>query len=421
MAEEVEHMNNASAKFRRPQVFGPGLWVTAAFIGPGTVTTASLAGARFGYELLWAVTFSVIATVVLQEMAARVGLVTRAGLGDALRSTFDSKSARFFLIAAVVFAIGGGNAAYQAGNLLGASVALELVTPIAARGWLIVLGSVAFVLMFWGGYRGVSRVLVGFVLGMSLLFVVAAVAARPETSVLMRGAIWPSFPAGSAATIIGLIGTTIVPYNLFLHASSVAAHWPASIETRVALRSVRIDTLVSVAIGGLITAAIVTTAAATVGGGEVEIKSAAEMAKQLEPTLGGGWAKVAFAIGLFAAGMSSAITAPLAAAYAITGVCGWPASLQDSRFRGIWMGVLACGLLAAAWAGGSPTQAILMAQIANGILLPAIVVFLLIAVNRRSLMQVHANGVWANLAGIVVVVLVAGLSAWTLYEKLRTL
>ncbi len=104
--------------------FGPGLLVMAAFIGPGTVTTASKAGAEYGFALLWALLFSVVATIVLQEMAARLGLVTRAGLADALRSSFDNAWFGRLAVLLVIAAIGFGNAAYEAGNIAGAALAL---------------------------------------------------------------------------------------------------------------------------------------------------------------------------------------------------------------------------------------------------------------------------------------------------------
>ena len=110
---------------------GPGLVVMAAFIGPGTVTTASLAGARFGHALLWAVVFSIIATIVLQEMSARLGLAGGQGLGEALRTTFSNRLVRGLCIVLVLAAIGFGNAAFQAGNVTGAAIGLETLTNVS--------------------------------------------------------------------------------------------------------------------------------------------------------------------------------------------------------------------------------------------------------------------------------------------------
>ena len=125
------------------------------------------------------------------------------------------------------------------------------------------------------------------------------------------------------------------------------------------------------------------------------------MARALEPILG-AWAGLAFAVGLFAAGMTSAITAPLAAAYAVAGALGWERDLRSPRLRAVWGSVLGIGVLLAVL-GVRPVPAIVFAQAANGILLPAIAVFLLVAVNNRSLMGSRVNGPWANLAGGIVV------------------
>ena len=108
--------------------FGPGLLVTAAFIGPGTVTKATTAGANYGYALVWAIVFSVFATVVFQEMAARLGIVTKAGLGEAIRQTITNPVIRFLSLSLVVTAIVVGNAAYQAGNIAGAATGLATLT-----------------------------------------------------------------------------------------------------------------------------------------------------------------------------------------------------------------------------------------------------------------------------------------------------
>ena len=110
---------------RSPFRPGPGALVTAAFIGPGTITTCSLAGAQFGYALLWGLTFSVVATIILQEMSARLGIITRHGLGEALRTHFSTPASRIITAILVVSAITIGNAAFQTGNILGASIGLQ--------------------------------------------------------------------------------------------------------------------------------------------------------------------------------------------------------------------------------------------------------------------------------------------------------
>jgi manganese transport protein len=393
--------------------------VTAAFIGPGTVMTASRAGASFGFALLWTILFSVVATIVLQEMAARVGLITRQGLGEVVQSSFRSQGLRIVSAILIILAIGFGNAAYQAGNLTGAAVGLEVLSGWPLPVWVGIVSLASFGLLFSGMYTVIERGLIALVVVMSGVFIVTAVIVRPDVSAMLTGLFSPQIPTGGLATVIALIGTTIVPYNLFLHASSVRENWPAEIPFATALRESRRDTLAAVAIGGLITAAIATTAAVAFFGKD-GFENAADMAQQLAPTLGGPAAKILFATGLLAAGMTSAVTAPLAAAYALSGVFGWPAELKSWRFRSIWMTVLACGMVVALTLRASPTEVILVAQVANGLLLPLMAAFLLIAVNNRERMGSHVNGLAANLLGGGIVLFVAVLAGYVLWDKLAS-
>lgn len=391
---------------------GPGILVTAAFIGPGTITTASAAGANFGLALLWTLLFSVVATIVLQEMAARLGLVSGAGLADALRVSFHGPT-RVLVIALILIAIAFGNAAYQAGNVIGASMGLETVFGLNRSLWCIVVGVLAFGLLSIGVYRLIEKVLIVLVLLMSLVFITTMVLVKPEVTAILSGLVTPAIPSGSVLTIVALIGTTVVPYNLFLHSSSVAEKWDKSVPLTRALKESRADTAISVSIGGFITMAIVITAAAAFFGTGAKF-SAENMALQLEPVLGAG-AKYFFAAGMLAAGISSAVTAPLAGAYATSGALGWPRDLADKRFRAIWAAILVAGTLAAA-SGGSPVQAILFAQASNGILLPVSAIFLLVVMNRESLLGEHRNRLAANIFGGIVVAVATGLGGLKLLQ-----
>lgn len=392
---------------------GPGWIVAAAFIGPGTVTTATLAGARYGAGLLWALLFSTLATMALQEMAARLGLVTGSGLGEAIRRRFTG-TGRWLVVGLVVAAIGIGNAAYQTGNLLGGALGLEGVVGGDLRLWVLALGAMAGALLFTGSYRLVERVMVGLVLVMSATFLATAVMVLPAVEAPLAGLLRPQLPdAGALLMAVGLIGTTVVPYNLFLHASAVRERWP---EGETELPFARRDLVSSIAVGGLVSMAILLTSAGTLGGAGTEVTSAADMARALEPILG-AWAGTAFGVGLFAAGLTSAITAPLAAAYAVAGALDWPRDLRDPRLRAVWGGVLLIGV-GFGVAGVSPVPAIVFAQAANGILLPTIAVFLLIVVNDRGWMGDRVNGTLANVIGGLVVTVAAVLGGRALLSVL---
>lgn len=379
---------------------GPGVVVAAAFIGPGTVTTATVAGVRHGFGLIWALGFAVVATMVLQEMSARLGVVGGMGLGEALRQRFDQGPARAFTAALVIGAILIGNAAYQTGNLLGGALGLEELLGGSSRAWGPLLGALAFALLWSGRYRWVERVLVVMVATMGVVFLATAIALRPSLGSVVGGLVPRGLGDRSALlTALGLVGTTVVPYNLFLHASAVRERWKGEGN----LDTARADTVVSVSLGGVISIAVLVTAAAAPG--LARVASAADMAGALEPLLG-RWARGFFACGLLAAGLSSAVTAPLAAAYATCGVLGWPSDLRSAQSRNVWVPVMLVGVVLSALAV-RPIPAILFAQAANGLLLPVIAVFLLYVANDRRLLGRRANGPLSNLLGATMVLVAA--------------
>lgn len=398
----------------RPRL-GPGLLVTAAFIGPGTVTTASVAGADYGFALLWALVFSVAAAMVLQEMSARLGIVSREGLGEALRTTFRYPAVTIGAAVLVIAAIAVGNSAFQTGNLTGAGLGLEALTGGSPQLWAGIVGGAAFLLLLTGTYRLIERAVVVLVVVMSVVFVVTAVVVRPDVTELLGGLV-PRVPSGATLAVIALIGTTVVPYNLFLHASTVQQKWSKQVPVDRALAEARSDTYLSLGVGGLITLAIVTTAATVIFSRGIGLESTADMAAQLEPLLGPA-AESFFAVGLFAAGVTSSITAPLAAAFAVSGVLGWDLDLKSLRFRAIWAIVILAGTTFAVL-GEDPVAAILFAQAANGVLLPIIAIFLLRVMNRRDLLGRHRNSVIRNTLGVAVVLVAIGLGVYNVLSAL---
>jgi manganese transport protein len=291
------------------------LWsvIPAAFIGPGTVTSCLIAGQAHGTTLLWTMTFSVLACVLMQTAAARVAACSGRELAAAMRMRYPPGLARRAVSALIVIAIGVGCAAYQAGNVIGASVGLELLFdwPREVRVGLIGVG--AATLLFCGVGRSVKAVLSGFVAVMGITFLIVAFRVAPAFDEVVRGSFVPVIPDGGLGLVLALVGTTIVPYNLFLGSSLAIGKDP---------RDARFGIAVAVAIGGIISAGILV--AGAVVSGEF---SFANVAAALESRLG-GVARTMFAIGLFAAGFTSAVTAPLAAALTIDAL-----ARQDGALR----------------------------------------------------------------------------------------
>ncbi|MDA8962038.1 Nramp family divalent metal transporter [Congregibacter sp.] len=404
----MHETSTVTALKNRKWGFGPGLLVTAAFVGPGTIATASAAGAGYGYALLWALLFSVGATMALQEMSVRQAIITGNGLATTLRQALTGRWLGRGAILLVIAAIGLGNAAYESGNIAGAALALKSISSIGTQYWALAIGGSSAALLFLPAYKQLERVLIALVLVMSAVFVASALLLKPDWSALLQGLTLPSLPAGSLTPVIALIGTTVVPYNLFLQANAAREHWADEPDRAFALSAARTDTVVSVALGGLITLAIVSAAAVTFFSHGLAF-SPDKISTQLDPVLGPS-GRYVFALGLFAAGLTSAITAPLAAAYAVCGALGLPDTLRGTAFRAVALSVVLTGTLFAA-TGARPLSLIVFAQAANGLLLPVIAIILLWLMNERKLLGNAANGWQSNLLGGIVVAVTLGLGA----------
>ena len=389
---------------------GPGLLITAAFIGPGTVVTASKAGAERGCDLLWAILFACLGTIVLQSLAARIGIVSGKGLGEAIRETLAESRVLTPAVMLVIAAIGVGNAAYQTGNLTGAATGICAGVGGTPELWLMMIVACTGAMILVGRYRALHRVLVGLVALLSIAFLSTALFSLPAASRIVSGLAVPRFNLDDLYLVLALVGTTIVPYNLFLHASSAASTWKGEPTSESIVQS-DYDTTLSVCLGGLITASILVTASTAFFDTETAWTSIDDISRQLEPTLGRA-SSVMFAIGLFAAGLTSSITAPLATAYAVCGCLGWSADPSGRGFRAIALSVVAIGGATAFVFGKSPAATIVFAQLANGLLLPIVAVFLLVVVTRSGNTETERlGGLRLQLARVVVAV-VALLGLW---------
>jgi Mn2+/Fe2+ NRAMP family transporter len=381
---------------------GPGTVIAAAFIGPGTITMCSIAGTMYGLDLMWALLFSLIMTTVLQLTAAKIGLITQKGLSSNLLDSFDNLVFKYLALVLVLSAILIGNTAYEAGNISGGVLGVSSIfgqLSYSYNGFIInlyslLVGLLAFVILFVGNRRLIERVLIGLVLIMSLAFLTSAIIVKPDFYLIIEGLFIPKLPEGSLLVVIGLIGTTVVPYNIFLHASLVSDKWSSISD----LKFVKIDTLLAVVLGGIISISVMITASSI---GDIKIESASDLALGIEP-LFGSFSKLIISLGLFAAGLTSSVTAPLAAAYVTCGCMGWKTNVKSKKFRIVWFIVLFMGILFSSLDFKS-IEIIKFAQVANGILLPVIAVFLLVVANNKRLLKSQVNGYLFNLITVIII------------------
>ncbi|HNP18912.1 MAG TPA: divalent metal cation transporter [Fulvivirga sp.] len=368
------------------------LWavISAAFIGPGTLATASAAGSQFGLSLIWALVFSTIACLVLQEMSARIAIVTGQSLGSAMLESSKGRFGVWFVGFSVVL----GCAAYQAGNILGAVSGLALIFDGNLKVMIILIGAFCMVLLWYGNIKFVTITLGLVVAIMGFVFLILAFQISVDSTQLLHGAIIPSIPDGATWIVLGLVGTTIVPYNLFLGAGVAYGQ---------KLPDMRFGLTVSVMFGGLISIAIllVATNAGKVGNFN-------EVALVLHDHFG-QWAYILMGIGLLAAGITSSITSPLAAG--IIGSSLIKSSSEKRVFRMFWLVTLVFGLFFG-FLDLKPIPVIIAAQALNGLVLPLMVVVLIIMTNNRKLLSNNINGIVLNVIAFLVldIVLLIGLN-----------
>ena len=301
----------------------------------------------------------------------------------------------------VLTAILLGCAAYEAGNILGAVAGAALVFNVSTVNLTLVVGIIAFLLLWFGSTKVIAQILGVVVAVMGLCFLSTAIIMQPNFGAILSGAFVPRLPTGSELLVIGLIGTTVVPYNLFL--GSGLKHSQSVSEMRFSLTA-------AVILGGIVSMGVL-----VVGTSIASDFSYEALSQSLGTTLG-PWAAAFFGLGLGAAGISSALTAPLAASLTAQSMLGddtqpeWQE--KGSKFKYIWIAVLLIGVTFGVLQV-QPVPAIILAQALNGIILPLVTFFLLLMVNDANLLdKKHINAMWYNLlmGAIFFITLIIGLT-----------
>ena len=376
---------------------GPGVLIAAAFIGPGTVTLCTIAGASFGYSLIWAIILSTFSTIVLQEMSLRIGLVTRMNLAEVIRTSIKSKILNRFIILLIISSILIGNTAYEAGNITGASLGISAIINYESINYIpVFIGLIAFVILYQGDYKILEKSLVSLVIVMSISFFITAIMTKPDITSLLKGIFKPQINSSNLIVVLGLIGTTVVPYNIFLHSSLVSEKWNSIEKLKVA----RIESFISILLGGLVSLSIIITAASV---SNQNVTGVIDLAKGLEP-LYGKFAIYFLGLGLFASGITSSITAPLAAAYVAKSCFGWNNSLKSKRFRLVWIFILITGVFVS-MIKINPIEIIKFAQFSNSLLLPIIAIILLWLINNKNIISSKFNYKYQNIFGVFIVII----------------
>jgi NRAMP (natural resistance-associated macrophage protein)-like metal ion transporter len=400
-------------------ILGPGFITANVDNDPGGILTYSQAGAQFGYTLLWTLIPTTIALIVVQEMAARMGAVTGKGLSDLIREEFGLR-ATFVTMAILSVADFGNIAAEFAGLASGMGVfgvSKYIAVPLgAALVWTIVVR---------GRYKPLERMLILFSL-IYFTYPVSAILAKPDWKLALEDTLIPHLPSDPQLMkqyiliTIGLIGTTITPWMQFYLQASIVEK---GIDRRHYSLS-RWDVIVGCIVTDVIAFFIVVACAATIhktGGGE--IKDAADAAMALGP-FAGRFASLLFAVGLVNASLLSAAILPLATAYNVCEGLGFESGIER-RFSEAPIFYWLYTLLIASGAGFvlipklPLLKVILLSQVANGVLLPFVLIYMLTLINRKRIMQDYVNKFWQNAVAWSTAVVMIALTAAMLWNTVR--
>jgi Mn2+/Fe2+ NRAMP family transporter len=392
---------------------GPGIVTAMAGNDAGGISTFSVAGAEFGYSMLWLIPLMSVALAVVQEMSTRMGAVTGKGFAALIRERFGVRPTLLAMTALLI-----SNAATSVSEFAGVSAAMELLgvsryvaVPVAAFAvWLLVVR---------GSFKRVERVF----LAISAIFVaylVAAVLAKPDWPTVLRATVVPTWEPTPAfvALVIALIGTTVAPWMQFF----AQAHVVDKGITAKGLWLQRVDVVTGTVAAGVIAWAIVVTTGTVLHARGISIESASQAAAALEP-VAGQYATIMFAAGLFGASMLAATVLPLTSAYAITEAFGLERGIDRSWseapvFNGIYTFVIAFGALFVLIPGLNLISVMVFSQFIGGLLLPFLLVFMMRIVNDRRIMGRYTNGTWFNVLGWGTVLAVIALTVTLIVMQL---
>lgn len=378
---------------------GPAAIITSAFIGPGTVIVSTKVGISFGYSIVWAVVFAVISLMILMEMSSRIAIISKKDLIEATISVIPNSNIwKRFIQILMVIAVLTVCFAFQTGNLVGGSLGLSTILGINKSYIIILMAFISFCVSILGNSKLLEIVMKMFVSVMGIIFFLTLLFVKPNFLEISKGLI-PNIPKGGYVLTLALIGTTLIGINLILHSITSKEKWNDSKD----LNEAKWDIIINILIGGVITFSIVVISATLLKGKQIEGNPALFFTKGLEVILG-KYASVMGNLGLFSAGLSSAIAIPFTLKNIIARVFNFKEGANDIRAKVLGVIVILFGTILAL-IGRNPQEIIILAQATSGFFLPLITILILIVANDKKLLGVHTNKLWQNIVGIVVVLL----------------
>ena len=384
-------------------VMGPGIITANIDNDASGITTYSVAGARFGYGLLWTLLPTTIALVVIQEMIARMGVITGKGLSDLIRENFGVKIA-FFMMLGLFIANFGNTVA----NLAGWAASMEILG--FSKFVMVPIGALSiWILVTKGSYRFVEKILL-FACSLYFGYVISGFMAKPDWTPILKSTFIPQMRWDSEYIMlsIAIIGTTITPWMQFYLQSSIAEKGIKKEQYKAS----RLDVIIGCCITDIISFFVIVTCGALLFPHDIRVNEASEAALALKP-LAGEYAYLVFSVCLANASLLGAIIVPLATAYYVCEAMGWEAGVNKTfkeapQFMWIYTMTIALASLVIMIPGAPLVLLMVLSSVINGLLLPFVLVYALLLVNNRKLMGEYTNSrtfnyiSWATVITIIV-------------------
>ena len=386
-------------------VMGPGIITANVDNDAGGITTYSLAGSQFGYDLVWLFIPMIIALAIIQEMGVRMGVVSGKGLADLIREKVGLKLT--FVMMVALLAANMGNILAEFSGIAVSSgifgVPKVIALPVAALFvWLLVVK---------GTYKSVEKV---FLLAslVYLSYIVAGYLSQPNWALAAHNVVVPQISLNTAyiTMVIGLVGTTIAPWMMFYIQSSV-------VEKGITLKNLKyskIDAILGAIVVNIVAFFIVIACAATINSHGIQVNNVADVSTALTP-LAGQYASLLFAFGFLNASLFAASILPLSTAYYVCESLGFEAGVSKSFkeapiFHGLYLGLIILAVIVIMMPNVPLLSILYLSQVANGILLPFLLILMLLIINDKSIMGEHVNSRLFNYIAWATVVIVMGLS-----------
>lgn len=392
---------------------GPGFLVTVGFIDPGNWATNIEGGSRFGYELLWVITLSTIMLIVIQNMAAKLGIATGKSLAVNIRERFPPPVAAFLGLTIVLAC-----AATDVAELLGGAIGFNLLFGLPLWLGALLTVSLEVFLIISQRYHRLEAIIMGFLGIISLCYLVEIVIVKPDWLAVLPAMVVPRVNGESIYVAMAILGAVVMPHNIYLHSNVIhSRQWGISVEEKLKLfHYEKIDTLSAMLLGWLVNSAMIIVAAAVFAGHQVAVSSITQASETLRP-LAGDLACLLFAVALVFAGVGSKVTSSMAEVNVITGFLGRPEDPRSLLYR-VSVLVTAIPSFVIILLAMDTYRILIFSQVVLSIQLPFTLVPLVILCRDRTLMGSFVSGRREFVAAVLISTVVIALNIYLLYSTM---